>query len=121
MYSQHKEKVFYTIDEWPEYIPRELFKIIRKKVETYGVVVNFTSRVKPYVIDWNNPSMREKRRMAEENTAKIGKYKINDFSTQSERVKIRDAERTHKTFGYFGSIEDRDRMLCHMDLTIEVC
>ena len=121
VFAQHREKVFYTIDDWQEQIPRELYKVIRKKVETYGVVVNFTSRVKPYVIDWSNPSMKEKKRMAEEYTTKMGRYKINSYSSQSERNKIRDIQRTNKTYGYFASIEDRDRMLCNMDLTIEVC
>lgn len=121
IYAQHKEKVVYTIDEWPEYIPRELFRVLRKRIENYGVIVNFTSRVKPYVIDWSNPSMKEKRRMAEEYTRDMSKYRINDFSTQSERKTIREVERTHKTFGYFGSVEDRDKMLCTMDLTIEIC
>lgn len=121
VFSQHKEKVFYTITEWPEYVHRELYKVIRNKVETYGVVVNFTSRVRPYTIDWSNPVMKEKRRMAEEYTSDMSEYKIHDFSTQMERKQIREVERTHKTFGYLGSIEDRDRMLCYCDLTIELC
>lgn len=121
VFAQHREKVYYSIDDWPEQIPRELYKVIRKKVETYGVVVNFTSRVRPHVIDWSNPTMKEKRRMAEEYTQKMGRYRINSYSTQAERRKIRDVERTNKTFGYFGSIEDRDRMLCNADLTIEIC
>lgn len=120
VFAQHQEKVFYAIEDFPEEVPREIFKLIRRKVENYGVVVDFVMRVKPHIIDWSNPQMKEKRRMAEEYTTKMSKYSINDFSTTSERKKLRDTARTHKTFGYFGSIEDRDRMLCKADWTIEV-
>ena len=121
IYSLHKEKVVYSLTEFPDRITREFYKHLRQKVENYGVVLNITSRVSPYVIDWESSAMKERRRMAEEFTESMSKYKMDEFSTAEERAILRDTERLHKTFGYFGSIEDRDRSLCTADFTFEIC
>lgn len=120
IFANHLEKVCYSIQDMPESIDRQWFKIMRKRIENYGVVLNFTMRVKPYVIDWSSPRMKEKRHAAENYVNKMSKYQIHNFSTEADRREIRNIERANMTFGYFGYLEDKGRMLCKSDMTLEL-
>lgn len=118
--SENQITKYFVINEFPDYVPNNLFDLIRNRCMHSGVRINFYTYGEPYKINWDSAEMRNKL-MVWEKYSNEHSSNVSVFNYRNDIKSAKTRERIVKSTMYLNEAElEHKRSLVRTSFIIEV-